>query len=129
MYNRDLQCFLIPMNRELSSLAALRAGNAGNAGVDEGLVFKETKMLTAPGPCVMDLLIGRAAGRASQPGTRLEADLKVDLSDLGITAHIRDAPRRLKAKRHREQARLGPHGSPPSAGLRQRYSTQGCRGN
>ena len=118
-----------PGNRELSGLAALRAGNAGNAGVDEGLVFKEAKMLPAPGPCVVDRLIGRAAGRASEPGTRLEADLKVDLLDLGIKAHIRDAPRRLQAKRHREQARLRPHGSPPSAGLRERYSAQRYRGN
>jgi len=48
----------------------------------------------------------------------------VDLLCLDIEAHVRDAPRRLQAKRHCEQARLGPHGSPPSAGIREHYSAK-----
>jgi hypothetical protein len=117
-----------PRNRDLSDLAALRASNTGNGGVDERLMLEKTLILLGPGPRVVDRLIGRAAGRAGEPGTRLEADLEVDLLGLGIEANVGDAPGCLQAKRHREQARLWPHGPPPSAGLRERRSAQRYRG-
>jgi hypothetical protein len=87
-----------PRNWDLSGLAALRASNAGNGGVDKRLMLEEAKMLPVPRPCVVDRLIGRAAGRASELGTRLEADLEVDLLGLGIKAHVGDAPGRLQAR-------------------------------
>ena len=95
----------------------------GNRGVDESLVLEEAQMFPRPGPRVMDRLISRAAGRAGKPAAGLEADLEVDLLCLGIEAHVRDAPRHLQAKRHREQTRLGPHGASPSPNLWERYST------
>ena len=92
--------------------------------MDESLVLEEAQMLPSPGPRVMDRLISRAAGRAGKPAAGLEADLEVDLLCLDIEAYVRDAPGRLQAKRHCEQARLGPHGTPPSAGIREHYSAK-----
>ena len=112
-----------PGNRDLPGLAACATGNAWNRGVDESLVLEEAQMFPRPGPRVMDRLISRAAGRAGKPAAGLEADLEVDLLCLGIEAHVRDAPRHLQAKRHREQTRLGPHGASPSPNLWERYST------
>lgn len=73
----------------------------------------------------MDRLIGRATGGTRKPTTRLEADVKVDFLQLGVKAHVCDTPWSLQAKRHCEQARLGPHGSSISAGLRGPYSALG----
>ena len=106
-----------PGNRDLPGLAACATGNAGNRGVDESLVLEEAQMFPGPGPRVVDRLIGRAAGRAGKSASRLEADIEVDLLCLGIEAHVSDAPGRMQAKRHREQARLRPHGSSASADL------------
>ena len=97
-----------PRNRDLPCLAACATGNTGNGGVDESLVLKKAQMLPGPGPRVMDRLIGCATGRAGKPRAGLEADLEVDLLCLGIEAHVGNALGRLQAKRHREQARLGP---------------------
>jgi hypothetical protein len=111
-----------PGDLDPPGLAALATGDAGNAGMYEGFVLEEPQMFPATRPRVVNRLVGRAAGRAGKPAAGFEPDLEVDFLCLGIKAHVRDAPGRLQAKRNREQARLGPHGSSASAGLMKPYS-------
>lgn len=107
-----------PGNRHLSGLPALAAGDARYGGMDKGLVLEKAQVFPGPRPRVVHRLIRRPARRAGKPTPRFEAHIEVDLLELGVETHVRDTPRGLKAKRHREQARLGSHRSSVSSGLK-----------